>query len=205
MVALFLLAGATKRGERAGAAVILAGQGAGDGQLAAMTLSVAAAAARASGLGTAWSRGMTASRTASAAIFFCRRFDSRLVRRRSCGLRGAAGLLLGRKARLLGSGLFGLAIVFGAAALLLALGDLGAFLALARLLREAQAVFLGLALHALEVGAALRDLLGFGKTARCWCGGLRRRLGRFGDRLRAVPSPRARRAAAATIAAIAAS
>ena len=44
MGALFLLAGAAKRGEAAGAAVVFAGQGAGDGQLAGMAAIVAAAA-----------------------------------------------------------------------------------------------------------------------------------------------------------------
>ena len=60
VVALFLLAGAAERCERAGAAIVLVGQGARDGELAAMALLVAAAAARASGLRPARGRGMAA-------------------------------------------------------------------------------------------------------------------------------------------------
>ncbi len=51
MVALFLFAGAAQRGERAGAAVVLVGQGAGDGELAALAV-IVAAAARSRRLGT---------------------------------------------------------------------------------------------------------------------------------------------------------
>ena len=50
MVALFLFAGAAERGERTGAALVLVGQRAADGELAALALLVAAAA-RASRLG----------------------------------------------------------------------------------------------------------------------------------------------------------
>ena len=58
--ALFLLASATERGERAGAAVVLARKGAGDGQLAAVAAIVAAATGRASRLGAARRGRMTA-------------------------------------------------------------------------------------------------------------------------------------------------
>ena len=55
VVALFLLAGAAERGERAGAAVVLVGQRAADGELAALA-AIVAAAARARRLGAASAR-----------------------------------------------------------------------------------------------------------------------------------------------------
>ena len=114
-------------------------------------------------LGTAWdgsvgqrgggSRALPAVRDAGAAA--------------SAGASAAATrFFLGGDARLLGGGFLGLAVFFGAALLVLALRDLGPLFALARFLRQAQALFLGFALHALEVRAALRDLLGFGQAAR---------------------------------------
>ena len=139
VVALFLLAGAAKRGERAGAAVVLVGQSAGDGQLAAMALIVAAAAARASRLRAARRRGMAAAGRRTPcdppAALALREPAARALRR----LRLRCGFLVGLLASLLSGGFFGLAIVFGAAALFLALLGAGAVLAAARFLEAAQA------------------------------------------------------------------
>ena len=76
-------------------------------------------------------------------------------------LGGAARFFFGGKASLLGGGFLGLSIFFSAAAFVLALRDLAPIIAAARFLGLAQTIFLGLALHALKVGAALGDLLGF--------------------------------------------
>ena len=73
VVALFLLARAAERGERAGAAVVLVGKGAGDGELAALAVIVAAAAARARRLGTLGRRRMAAGRRTSRALPLPRR------------------------------------------------------------------------------------------------------------------------------------
>src|SRR5207237_1028032 len=135
--------------------------------------------------GTARSGRMTAGGTTRSGTLFLLRLRWS-GRRRGGFLGGAPGLFLGLNAGLLGSGFLGLAIFLGAATFVLGLGDFGAVFALARFLRQAQAVFLGLALHALEIGAPLGDLLSFRGAARRRRGGggwLRRRLGSFGDRL----------------------
>ena len=144
VVALFLLAGAAERGERAGAAVVLVGQGAGDGELAAMALIVRGRGSGARARG-AWARAHG------------RRGGGRRARPRSAAA-GSGGFGLGRRLRrrgaasssarqasLFGGSFFGLAVFFGAAALVLALRDLGALLAAARFLERGQARFLGLA------------------------------------------------------------
>ena len=64
VVALFLLAGAAQRGERAGAAVVLVAERAGDGELAALAMVVAAAAARTGRLGALGRGRMAAGRRA---------------------------------------------------------------------------------------------------------------------------------------------
>src|SRR5690348_6096522 len=118
VVALFLLARAAERGERAGAALVLVGQGAADGELPALALLVTAAAVRACGLGTARGRGVAAGAARPFLLFFGlgRRGGLRLRRRLGRVLR----LLFGA-ARLFGGGFLGLAILFCAAALVLAL------------------------------------------------------------------------------------
>src|SRR5204862_7863632 len=81
--ALFLLARTAERGEAAGAAVVLAGEGAADGQLAGMAALVVATAG-AAGLGALGRMCRGGSRAAEAA-FLLRLLDRRLGRRRSGG------------------------------------------------------------------------------------------------------------------------
>ena len=68
VVALFLLPGAAERGERAGAALVLVGEGAGDGQLAALAMLVAAAV-RPRRLGPLGRRGMAGTAEATLLVF----------------------------------------------------------------------------------------------------------------------------------------
>src|SRR5262249_37593428 len=140
VVALFLLAGAAERSQRAGAAVVLVGKGAGDGELAALAV-VVAAAARARRLGAARGRRVAARAARSAVLFFLDdRFSDGLGSGRSLG--SATRFVFCSQASLLGSGFLGLAILFGAAALFLALLDLAVVFAAARFLERGEAGFL---------------------------------------------------------------
>src|SRR5206468_6383127 len=87
VVALLFLARPAKGGKRAGAAIVRVGQGAGDGELAAMALIVAAAAARTGRFGATRSGRMAAwAPRSSALVVLIRggrgglRFDRRLGR-----------------------------------------------------------------------------------------------------------------------------
>src|SRR5205814_6796422 len=95
VVAFFLLAGTAQRGKRAGAAVILVGEGAGDGELATLAVLVAAAA-RARRFGAARRGGVTARAARSAFLFL---LDGRGDDLRFSGSFGGARLLLGMLAR----------------------------------------------------------------------------------------------------------
>src|SRR5207253_8486169 len=119
-------------------------EGTGDGEFAAMALFVAAAAAWASGLGTARSRGMAAGAASNGALFLVlddgrgdfgsgRRFGS------------ALGFFVRLETGFFGSGFLGLAIFIGAAAFVLALRTADALLAAARFFERGKARFLGLA------------------------------------------------------------
>ena len=181
VVALFLFAGAAQRGERAGAAVVLAGKRARDGELAGVA-AVLAAAGRASRLRALGRGGMAG--TAEAALFLI--FDDRRCGRFFGGRRGRSSerLFLGAAGGL-GGFLFGLAILFGAALFFLGRGARSMIVAAARFLERGHARFLGLAqqlgLHFLAGG----DVFGRRRAARRRGGRsrLRRRLGRFGGRL----------------------
>ena len=101
VVALFLLAGAAERGERAGAAVVLVGKGAGDGELAAMAAIVVAAAAsggRARGASARahGRRGGGTARSSSSS----RLGDAAARRGAGCGFGGAARFFLGLRGAL---------------------------------------------------------------------------------------------------------
>ena len=182
VVPFFLLAGAAQRGKRAGTAVVLTGQSAGDGQLARVA-AIFTAARRSRGFRSLGCRGMAG--TAEGA--FLRRLGLRrgglsFVGRRRGGserllLRAAGGFLRGR--------LLGLAVFLGAAALFLIGGGLGLFLAAAGVLERGHAGFLGLAQQLLLKLPATRDLIRRRGLARLRSGGrwFRRRLGCFGDRL----------------------
>ena len=142
MVALFLLARAAQRGQRAGAAVVLVGQRAGDGELAAMALLVAAAAARTRRLGPL-GRGRMAG-TAEAA--------RPLPRPRGGGSFGLGGRLGGAgwlppRRRRASSAAASSALRFSSARRRSSslCSVLGALLAAARFLERGQARFLGLA------------------------------------------------------------
>src|SRR6185503_5374734 len=117
MVPLFLLAGAAQRRQRAGAAVVFIGEGASDGELAAMALLVASAAARTGRLGTARRGRMTARTAGAAALLFvfdrCGRCDF------GSGWRfgGAPRFFFGLATSLFGCGFLGFAIVVRTAAL----------------------------------------------------------------------------------------
>ena len=156
-----------------------------------MALGIAAAAARASGLGTARSGGVT-TRTASRALFLFL-LDDRL---RSFGLSRsfgqALGFFLGCSASFLGGGLFGLAVLFGSAALFLARVLEGALFTAARFFERCKARFLGFAKKLLLKLLAARNLVLGGRALRLrgrGCGLRRSRrqlrslgggLGRFG-------------------------
>src|SRR6476469_6324642 len=112
-----------------------------------MTLVVAAAAAGTRGLGPARGGSVAGGTTERAFLIRgCVRCRGRLGR---WGFRSQTCFFLSRQTSLLGSGLLGLAVFLGAAAFVHALGTLGAILALARLLRQAEAILFRLALHAL--------------------------------------------------------
>ena len=114
VVALFLFARALERGEAAGAAVVFAGQSAGDGQLAALAMLVAAAAG-ARGLGALGRGRRGRRRAAEAAILVLAAAAGRL--RRGFGF-GAARPRRRPRRRLRCGFFLGLAIFLGAAALL---------------------------------------------------------------------------------------
>ena len=144
VVALFLFAGAAQRGERAGAAVVLVDKRAGDGELAALAMLVAAAAARARRLGPAWARARGRRDGGSCALPLRLRLARRLRARPELGAR--RGLFLGALARrFFGGGFLGLAVFFGAAALFLVRRAARLFLAAARFFERGEARFLGLA------------------------------------------------------------
>src|SRR3954452_21276078 len=106
-----------------------------------MALFVAAATARASGLRAARGRRI-ACRPADDSFFFLRGRQG-LGRRCGGSLFGAACLFLSGDARLLDGCFFGLAILFRAATLFLALRNLRALFAAARFLGLAKAIFFG--------------------------------------------------------------
>src|SRR5207245_2546319 len=104
MVALFLFAGAAERGERAGAAVILVGKRAGDGELTALAMVVATAPVRACGFGAFRGRRMPpgAARYGALVLVALRgRYRSFRLGR---GLGGSTGFFFGAKAGLFGRG-----------------------------------------------------------------------------------------------------
>ena len=119
VMSLFLLAGAAERGQRASAAIVLVRQGPSDGELAAMALGVAAATARARGLGTARGRSVTTWTACRSFLFLITRGSGGSWFR--LGLGGAIGFLFGANTSVLGSRLLCLAVLFGAASLFLAL------------------------------------------------------------------------------------
>src|SRR6185369_6235148 len=174
VVALFLLAGAAQRSERAGAAVVFVRQRAGDGELAALAM-VVAAAAGARRLGALGCRGMAA-RPAMAAVFLL--LDDRFGGFGRGGRLGGAGFFFRLQAGLLGRGFLSLAILFGATALFLARLDLAAVLAPARFLERGEARILGFAQQLLLELAAARDLVALARLAR----DRSRRSGRLGRR-----------------------
>ena len=198
---LLLLAGAAERGEAAGAAVVLVGQGAGDGELAGVAAVVAAARPAGPARG-AWrpGRGAWAGRGPGG--------DPRPRRRRpgaGAASAGRAGSSAARRASSsasqaggFGALFLGAAILLGAA--LLFLGRLGRLLVLApaRFLERVQARFLGLAkqfvLQLAAGGGVVDRALRRGRLRRR-LGGLRGARGR-GGRLRrlldlgASPAPR---------------
>ena len=135
---------------------------AADGELAAMALASPRPRLGRAGSGRRGRR-RVAARTAGAALLLF------LVARRSgdFGLGGASAARCASSsalsASLLGGSFLGLAILFGAAALFLALLDLGALLAAARFLERREARFLGLAQQAVSeapCGAAIVVLRG---------------------------------------------
>jgi hypothetical protein len=144
MMALFLLARAAESGERTCPAVVLVRQSAGDGELAALAMVVAATAAGARGFGPLGRGGMAAGTTGRAPLLL-------LVDRWSsdvglgCGLGGSASFFFGAQARFLGSLLLGLAILVSAAALIFTLRTPDAFLATAGLFAGRKPSFLGFA------------------------------------------------------------
>src|SRR4051794_30957056 len=118
---------------------------------------IIAAAARASRLRATRRRGVTARRAPNdRAIFLLLLRCGSLGLRRCGGFRCLTSLFLGLLASFLSRCLFGLAIVFGAAALFLALLGAGPILAAARFLEAGEPRFLGLAeelgLHLLAGG-----------------------------------------------------
>src|SRR5439155_17442345 len=144
---LFLFAGAAKSCKRTGAAVVLARQGAGDGELATLALVVAPATARASRLWTTRHR-REAGRAANGGTLFLL-LSRRCGRRRLLGLSWCLGsatrFFLGLNSGLLDGSLFSLAIVFGAAALFLVRRAAGLLLAAARLFEPRHACLFRLA------------------------------------------------------------
>ena len=143
VVALFLFAGAAQRGQAAGAAVVLARQGAGDGQLAALAAIVAAArpgapargawAAGAGRRGRRWPRSSSSSRRAarsSAPARLRRRFGGGCF-----GLGGACSAASSSARRLSSARRFSSSVC----------STLDAVLAAARFLELRQARFFGLA------------------------------------------------------------
>ena len=166
MGALFLLAGAAKRGEAAGAAVVFAGEGAGNGQLAGMAAFVVAAAGTA-GLGALGRMGRGGCGFTEAAFLL-----GFLGHGRGGGLGrlfGGAALGLGGLLGRLACGFFlGLAIFLGAALLVFGLRDLDAVLAAARFLERGHARFVGLAQQALLHFLARGDVVDRALGARAW-------------------------------------
>jgi len=98
-------------------------------------------------------------------------------------LRGAARFFLGLEARFLCGGFLCLAVLVGAAALVLALHRADALFTAAGFLEGGEARFLRLTQQLLLKFLASGDVVLRGRLARgSRRGGLRRRLGRFGDR-----------------------
>ncbi len=128
---------------------------------------------------------MTAGRTASATIFAFF-LDDRLGLRSGGRLSSSASFFLGLNTRLLDRGLFGLAVVFGAALFVFALLGALAIIATASFLERRQARFLGLAQKAGLHFLARSDVIDRRGALRLRSrgSGLRRRLRRFGDGFR---------------------
>ena len=108
-----------------------------------MSLLIATATARASGLGAAGSRGMAARAANDALLLFLLLDDGfgDLGLRRCDNLSGKARLFFSFLARFFSRGLFCPAILFGAAALFFALLCAGALFATARFLERSKASF----------------------------------------------------------------
>src|SRR3982750_1267281 len=122
-----------------------------------------------------------AAETALLGFFALRRRSGSLLWRSRLG-RCGQGLLLSDSGRFFGGSLFGAAILFGAAALLLVGRALRPFLAAAGILERGHARFFGLTQQARLHLHARGDFVACRRTASDGRGRLGGRLGRFGNR-----------------------